>query len=80
MKDKEEILELLKENVRNELKLCQLKDIDEDKLEYAVRTSFCEHINAIVSCSVAEYYLLLADYYNAKKLHKKYCNVLRELL
>lgn len=79
MKDKE-ILELLKENVRNELKLCQLKDIDEEKLDYAFRVSFCEHINAIVSYSVAEYYLLLADYDNAKKLHKKHRNVLRELL
>lgn len=75
-----EVLELLKENVRNELKLCQLKDIDEYKLDYAFRMAFCEHFDAIVSCAVAEYYLLNADYDNAKKLLKKYRNVLRELL
>lgn len=80
MNNKEEVLELLKENVRNELKLGQLKDIDENKLDCAFRTALCEHLNAIVSCAVAEYYLLNAYYNNAKESYKKYRNVLRELL
>ena len=70
----------IKERIRAELKLCQIKDIDEYILDRIYRISVSEHFNAITRGAVAEYYLLLADYDKSKYHHKEYVKELSKLL
>lgn len=76
----EELETIIKECIRAELKLCQIKDIDEYMLDRVYRISVSELFNAITRGAVAEYYLLLADYDKAKYHHKEYTKELKELL
>ena len=76
MKD---LLKSIKERVEAELKLCQIKDIDEYKLGKACGLAIIEHLEAITSCAVAEYFLLTGDYEKAKHHNKVYIKILKDL-
>ena len=75
-----ELETILKERIRAELKLCQIKDIDEYMLDRVYRISVNELFIAITRGSVAEYYLMLADYDKAEYHHKEYKKELKNLL
>ena len=77
MKDLEKYI---KEIIRAELGLCQVKEIDEDKLDSVCRIAMSEHLNAITRCAVAEYFLLICDIDLARYHCKKYRKILKELL
>ena len=70
----------IKERIRAELKLCQVKEIDEYRLDRVCRIAMSEHFELITCCAVAEYCLLSADYDKAKYHNKKYRKVLKEQL
>lgn len=78
--NKMELETLLKERVRAELKLCGVKEIDEEKLDYAYRLAMSEHLDVIDRCAVAEYFLLIYDLELAKYHSKEYRKILKELL
>ena len=74
-----ELEKIIKERVEAELKLCQIKDIDEYKLGRACGVAIIEHLEEITSFAVAEYFLLSFDLEQAKYYNKKYRNILKEL-
>ena len=75
-----EFNQLLKENLICELKLCQEDFINQEQVEVAISQAMSELYNAQLQCAVAEYFLVRGDYKKAKYHHKKYRDMLKELL
>jgi hypothetical protein len=71
---------LLKENVICELKLCQEEFINQEQVDFAISQSMSELYNAQIQGIVAEYFLIRGDYKKAKYHHKKYREMLKDLL
>ena len=80
MSENKELETLLKERLRANLKMCQVKNIDEEKLDFAYRIAMSEHLDAINRCAVAEYFLLIHDLDLAKYHCEEYRKILKELL
>lgn len=72
--------DVIKDNIRANLKLCKVENIDEYKLDYAFRLSMSELIEALKLGALSEYFLLEHDLYLAKYYNEEYRKQLKGLL
>ena len=80
MDNQKEIIDGFIERIRIELELCDEHNTDEYCVERSFLVSLSDHMEAIIECAKAEYFLMNGNYEMAKRYNKNYRRILKELL